>query len=143
MSPAADDKHGIDKKSPGTSHRRSRHIYFSLGTAVLVLGVWGFARIAICWGSYSWFGAILCHSQWATFIALVVAAVILALLVRDLSAPHLDEIPSGRFRRTRSAWRGYRSLERSDFVHVTGSTILLIVGVVAFAWLILASAVRF
>ena len=124
-------------------HRRSRHIYYSLAVALLILGVWGFARITVCWGKYSWLGSIACHSQWATFVLLVVSVAIVGLLIRDLAVPHVDEFRTGRFRRVRSAWRGYRSLERWDFFHVTASSLLLIMFVLAFAWLVLASAIRF
>jgi hypothetical protein len=136
-----------NNKSQGNSgrspRRRSRHIYFSLVIALLILGAWGFARVTVCWGKYSWLGAIACHSQWATFVLLVASLAILGLLIRDLALPHSAEFLTGRFRRVRASWHGYRSLERWDFFHVTASSLLLIIFVLAFAWLVLASAVRF
>ena len=123
--------------------RRSRHIYYLLAIALLILGAWGFARITVCWGKYSWLGAVACHSQWVTFVLLVVSVTIGGLVIRDLALPHANEFSTGRFRRVKSAWRGYRSLERWDFFHVTASSLLLVIFVLAFAWLVLASAVRF
>jgi hypothetical protein len=130
----------IQTKRP---RRHSRHIYYSLAIALLVLGVWGFARITVCWGGHSWLGAIACHSQWATFILLVLSVAIFGLLIRDLGVPYAGEFPERRFRRTKSTWRGYRSLERWDFFHVTAASLLMVAFLLAFAWLILASDVRF
>jgi hypothetical protein len=85
----------------------------------------------------------LCHSQWLTFLGLVVAATVLVLLVRDLAAPHLDTMKGKRLARTRAAWHGYTHLERPASVHVTMSTLLLIAVLLAFTWLVLLSPVRF
>jgi hypothetical protein len=123
--------------------RRSHHIYFSLAAGLLFLGGWGFARITVCWGPHSWLGAIACHSQWATFVLLFISMLIFGFLIRDLGAPHSSEIAEGRFRRAKSAWRGYRSLERWDYFHVTVSALLMLAFLLAFAWLVFASAVRF
>jgi len=125
------------------AHRHSRHIYYLLALGLIVLGVWAFARIAVCWGRYSWLGMISCHSQWFTFLALISGGGVLFLLIRDLIHLHRDEVASKSFRRTRSAWRGYRSLEPSASRRVTLASVGLIIFRLAFAYLVLASPVRF
>ena len=134
---------GAGEAPPKRHPRRSQHIYISLGVGFLIFITWGIARVTLCWGRYSWFGKIVCHSQWVTFLSLVVAIVILGLLIRDLSARHAEEVGAVRFHRVKSAWRGYRSLEGGDFFHVTLSSALLIIGILSFAWFILLSPVRF
>jgi hypothetical protein len=125
------------------ARRRGAHIYASLALSLLIILVWALARISVCWGRYSWLGGIACHSQWATFVGLMAGTVVLVLLVRDLSEPHLQRLQGRRFRRTRAVWRGYRELDRLASRHVTASTILLILGLLAFAWLVFFSPVRF
>jgi len=125
------------------AHRRSHHIYASLGVGFLVIVVWAFSRIAVCWGDYSILGIIGCHSQWLTFFGLLAGVIVLILLMRDLSHPHLQHTQGRQFRRTRAAWRGYRSLEKPAARHVTASTLLLLVSILLFAWLIFLSPVRF
>jgi hypothetical protein len=125
------------------ARRHSLRIYALLGAALLILGIWGSARIAVCWGRYSGLGTLACHSQWGTFLGLVAAVTTLIFLARDLSAPHRETLRGQRFQTTRAVWRGYGSLDRPASLHVAASTILLVASVIAFAWLVFLSSVRF
>lgn len=125
------------------ARRRSRHMYAAVIVGLCVLLVWGISRLGLCWGEYGAAGAILCHSQWATFLAFVAGAVAFWLLVLDLSEPHLALFAGRRMRRSRAAWHGYRQLEGREFFHTTASTLLLLGCILVFLWLVLFSPVRF
>lgn len=126
----------------GHARRRSRHIYAAVVVGLCVLLVWAISRLSLCWGDYGAAGTLLCHSQWATFLAFLAGTVALWLLVIDLAEPHLSRF-TGRMRRSRAAWYGYRQLGGRALFHTTASTLLLLVCVLGFLWLVLFGPARF
>jgi hypothetical protein len=125
------------------SRAHSYRIYYLLALALVVLAAWGVARVSVCWGGYGWKGTILCHSQWITTAALVLGGYLFGVLVFDLSRDHMDTFAGKRMRRFRAALSGHRALEKSDARHVTASSILLIVFIVAFLAMVFFSPIRF
>jgi hypothetical protein len=124
--------------------RRSWHVHLLLYGALLVLGWWGIARVAVCWGRYGWTGTLSCHSHWGAFTILLAAGGAFLLLMYEISELTISEVaPEKRLRRTRAAWRGYRSLEGVEFAHVTAAMALLLAFMIGFAWLVFLSEVRF
>lgn len=118
-------------------------MYASVILGLCVLLVWIIARLGLCWGEYGAGGAILCHAQWVTFLAFVAGCFAFWFLLSDLSEPHMALFAGRRMRRPRAAWYGYRQLEGRAFFHTTLSTILLLLCVIGFLWLIFLSPVRF
>jgi|SRR5580704_5303412 hypothetical protein len=124
-------------------HRRSRHIYASVALGLVALGVWGTSRLVLCWGSYGFFGKLLCHLNIVTYLFLCTGLVALVLLLRDLGRDEAGaqaETHVSRVQRIRAHLRG---LPRSDRIHAISSTSLLLLGVAVLLWLVFLSPVRF
>lgn len=109
-----------------------------------MLGWWGVARVAVCWGRYEWPGAVSCHSQWGAFAILAGAAAMFVVLIYEISELMIAEVEAEHaLRRPRAAWRGYRALKGAEFVHVTTAALVLLSFLIGFAWLVFVSDVRF
>ncbi len=132
----AQPESGSPSRKMSPVHRRSLHVNgLSLGALVL-FGVWGFKRLAVCWGGHEVAGQFGCqHLHWAPVLFLLLAAGFLTLLAYELSELAIQEFEGKRFRRPRALLKGYRSLKRGEQIHSIVAAFFVLAFVSGFAYL--------
>lgn len=124
-------------------HFRSRHLYYVLAISIIALAVWAVSRVVLCWGDYGVPGLLLCHIHLVTYFGVLAGVALLVLFGIELGKMGLRGDPDNSRPTLRSAYLGFKSLERSDKRHASASGLMLIVLFAVMVYLVFFSPIRF